>query len=535
MIKVIKNILKSSKSFCNSVIKGYKIRSPYSDLLPVDSIQNDAEYIRALSWAFKNKRIKNIALTGPYGAGKSSIIESFLKSNWRVRRKALRISMASFEENNSENGTQTTNRKIPIRKEEIEHGILKQLFYKVGYSKIPQSRYRKLHKVSLLRTWFTLVLIAIVAISFTYIFFDDFFSWTKEKVVQAGDTVCLSEASSIILFSVIILILLLSVSYAYKLILSRYRVKKVTLPIDATVEEDRKTDEPVFNKYIDEILYFFEVTKYRIICFEDLDRLDDASIFIHLRELNTLLNNYDKIRSPIVFIYAVKDNIFSEKDRTKFFDFIIPVVPIINSTNSDEAFTIRLENYLEEGFSHNISESFVLDVSPFITDMRVLQNIYNEFIVYKKTIQTGQELKLSDEKMMALIVFKNLYPSDFAELQTEKGIVKKAFGDKSSFIKRECDEIQDEIDRLSELVREAENEYILSVKELKAVFLCEITGWTGSAYYIEGFSGSTIMQDDFDFNQLASMHRITISYNNYGGRKFFENYTKLLNVLLALC
>ena len=271
--------------------------------------------------------------------------------------------MASFEENNSENGTQTTNRKIPISKEEIEHGILKQLFYKVGYSKIPQSRYRKLHKVSLLRTWFTLVLIAIVAISFTYIFFDDFFSWTKEKVVLAGDTVCLFEASSIILFTVTILILLLTISYAYKLLLSRYRVKKVTLPIDTTVEEDRKIDEPVFNKYIDEILYFFEVTRYRIICFEDLDRLDDASIFIHLRALNALLNNYDKIHKPIVFVYSVRDNIFSEKDRTKFFDFIIPVVPIINSTNSDEAFTSRLENFLEEGFSHNISESFVLDVS----------------------------------------------------------------------------------------------------------------------------------------------------------------------------
>ena len=114
---------------------------------------------------------------------------------------------------------------------------------------------------------------------------------------------------------------------------------------------------------IDEILYFFEVTRYRIICFEDLDRLDDASIFIHLRELNALLNNYDKIHKPIVFVYSVRDNIFSEKDRTKFFDFIIPVVPIINSTNSDEAFTSRLENFLEEGFSHNISESFVLDVS----------------------------------------------------------------------------------------------------------------------------------------------------------------------------
>ena len=116
MIKFTKNLHKNANLFYDGLIRDYKKGSSYSDLLPIDSIQNNAEYIRALSWAFKNKRIKNIALTGPYGAGKSSIIESFLKHNWRVRRKALRISMASFEENNSENGTQTTNRKIPISK-----------------------------------------------------------------------------------------------------------------------------------------------------------------------------------------------------------------------------------------------------------------------------------------------------------------------------------------------------------------------------------------------------------------------------------
>ena len=46
---------------------------------------------------------------------------------------------------------------------QLEEGILKQLFYKVHYSKIPQSRYRKLHKVSLgislMHVMFTLVLI----------------------------------------------------------------------------------------------------------------------------------------------------------------------------------------------------------------------------------------------------------------------------------------------------------------------------------------------------------------------------------------
>lgn len=84
-------------------------------------------------------------------------------------------------------------------------------------------------------------------------------------------------------------------------------------------------------------MYFFEVTKYRIVFFEDLDRLNDISIFVHLRELNNLLNNDDSIKEkPIVFIYAVKDNIFTKEDRTKFFDFIIPVIPVINSTNSGE-------------------------------------------------------------------------------------------------------------------------------------------------------------------------------------------------------
>ena len=54
--------------------------------------------------------------------------------------------------------------------------------------------------------------------------------------------------------------------------------------------------ETIFNKNMDEIVYFFEETKYRVVFFEDLDRLENPSIFIHLRELNTLLNNYDGLK-----------------------------------------------------------------------------------------------------------------------------------------------------------------------------------------------------------------------------------------------
>lgn len=149
----------------------------YRALLPIDNIENGDEYIAALRWAFENKEIKNIALTGPYGSGKSSIIETFLTTDeeainekgWLKRllpqkkaisESALKISMATFEEGNSEQG----GGRIPVEEDEVEKGILKQLFYKVEPGKIPQSRYRKLHKIRRL-TVFRNIAIGLILIS----------------------------------------------------------------------------------------------------------------------------------------------------------------------------------------------------------------------------------------------------------------------------------------------------------------------------------------------------------------------------------
>lgn len=59
----------------------------YRALLPIDNIENGDEYIAALRWAFENKKIRNIALTGPYGSGKSSIIETFLAEDEKAVQK----------------------------------------------------------------------------------------------------------------------------------------------------------------------------------------------------------------------------------------------------------------------------------------------------------------------------------------------------------------------------------------------------------------------------------------------------------------
>lgn len=389
------------------------IPTDFSDLAPLDSIDNTSEYLNALDWALKNRRIRNVALCGPYGAGKSSIINSYLKSHADAQQKSLRISMATFIESKTEGSD--SSHSVALKPDEIETGILKQLFYKVPHTKIPQSRYRKLHKGGKLIAWRNLVLISIFLLLLGFIFAPDHVINVTNILYETWPFSTLPAKVAIVAFAILFTGVLGSIAWCFYPAFSRMKISSISISAKANVEGDEESKESIFNKNMDEIVYFFEETRYRYVFFEDLDRLNDAAIFVRLRELNTLLNNDDEIKDPVVFIYAVRDDIFSNEDRTKFFDFLIPIVPFINSTNSGEELSKRLEASKKKEFLYNISPSFIDDVSPFISDMRILKNIYNEFIIYKNTWQAEPNLELSDESMMALMVFKNLYPKEFPE------------------------------------------------------------------------------------------------------------------------
>lgn len=428
--------------------------------------------------------------------------------------------MATFIENTVDNNGEA--KKINIDQDEIELGILKQLFYKVNYKKIPQSRYRKLHKIGWKRIWGCLIGLSIIISLMEYIFFPKAFNSIIDKIIIAGDSIKLTSIVSLVLFGLLVLGILALTAVIYRSILSHFKVKEIKLPVDTTIKSEAESNESVFNKNMDEIVYFFEETKYRFIFFEDLDRLEDSSIFVHLRELNTLLNNYDVIKEPIVFVYAVKDDIFSDTDRTKFFDFIIPVIPIINSTNSGEVLLEKINASNKMNIKHEISQSFVFDVSPYVPDMRILQNIYNEFVVYKKTLRTSQDLKLLDEPMMALIIFKNLYPSDFADIQMERGIIKQAFSDKYRCLIAKKSAIQSEIAKSTEVLDVIKSEVFKNIKELKSALLCEVTGWEGIASHIRTNRVSTtyardIMKDEFKLSIWNNSDYCSGTYYKWGG------------------
>ena len=138
-----------------------KEESEYTALTPIDDIENGAEYFSAIDWALNQQKVKNIALAGPYGSGKSSIIDTYLKNNPSMKRESLRISMATFEK-------ESDGEKIAFHCEDIEKEVLKQLFYKVNHKRIPRSRYRKLYKIDFINVF--LVTCAILALGLLLLF-----------------------------------------------------------------------------------------------------------------------------------------------------------------------------------------------------------------------------------------------------------------------------------------------------------------------------------------------------------------------------
>ncbi len=518
----------------------------YTDLAPADCLENNEEYVSALDWAFSNPHIHNIALAGPYGSGKSSIIHSYIKRHSEL--KYISLSLANFS--CAEKGGGGSGSAAGYDEEALETAIVKQLFYKVRHKRIPRSRYRKLQTIRFIKVVVSVIFLALLAGLCSVFLTPNVRSTFDTAVKNAAGNLNMAEHKARCLGVLVLFCLTWLVSRSIWLLLSRIHLKKISLAGKGEAEIDKAEADSVFNRNLDEIVYFFEATKYNAVFIEDLDRFESPEIFVRLRELNTILNGYEAIRKRIVFVYAVRDDIFSNKDRTKFFDFILPVIPVMSAVNSGDILLERIEkdNMTERRIS--LSEEYVNLIAPFIDDMRILNNIYNEFIVYKVTLQEETYLELSDQTMFSMIVFKNMHPKDFADLQAGRGIIKEAFERKQIFIREKRESLKAERQALAGRIEAADTDALRALSEVKTVMLFYMAGEAGSFISFQTnekkFDVNEIMDDEFDVKELRAEGEVSYQpadgglkrVRNFDGRSDFtgpRDYIKRCrNILLSI-
>lgn len=435
-------------------------------------------YSAELERALRLPKVRNIAVTGSYGAGKSSFIQSFVEDH--PEYNFCFVSLATFSEREvvkdvggasdrgssidgeansetAENSSVADLRADPL--ERIEASIVQQLLYSVRDSSIPQTRLKRINHVragtaALYSVFLAAASVAVLALFGlpeslshlkTHFPFDHILA-AIPGLCAAGITVGLIAISHSVLSSVL----------GFKL--HAVAIKGMSLAKPSVMS--------VLHKQLDEIVYLFERNRIDIVMIEDLDRFCDSSPFTRLREINFIVNSSPSIRRPIHFVYMVRDDLFSSKDRVKFFDCVIPVVSVINTDNSRQK---MLDIMDDRRWSPGIrpSDDVIESVSYYVDDMRLLVNMLNEYDLMRSII--GRNATLNKDKMFAAVVARCLFPREYAQLLRGQGVLAEVLSSYSGWSKWRRDELQLAVNDLESRVSMQPHELAATEKELRTL------------------------------------------------------------------
>lgn len=389
-----------------------------------------SRYVATIEAALAKDQIRNIALSGNYGVGKSSILQEVAR---RQKARVVELSLSTLAPIEASKLDESVPIQATTPTNRIQQEIVKQLLYREDPGKTPASRFRRIERF---RWWRETRIAALLGLAIAITFLLS--GWTAQIAYTLPLLGSIGAWMHLVIWGMATGIVL---SVRWQLY-GRLHIKQLSAGT-ATVSLD-DTSVSYFDQYLDEIVYFFDVSDRDIVIFEDIDRFNDSHIFEALRALNTLLNASPQIKKPIRFIYAIKDSIFDRvglaaegrklepdvvamddpaqaeavrANRTKFFDLIIPVVPFITH-RSARSLAVQLLGDIE----HEVTSELLDLAAQYVPDMRLLKNVSNEFIVFCDRIFSGdgEQLNLSETNLFAMMLYKSTHLTDFEMIRLRR-------------------------------------------------------------------------------------------------------------------
>ena len=485
-------------------------------------------YVEKLEQAVRNPKVRNIALNGGYGTGKSSVIQGLVEkihSSKELKKiRPITISLPTIQiADDSDSKDDRTDR--------IQREIVKQLLYRSNPRKMRGSQYRRITHVT---TAQRATACFIVAIPLTFAF------WLLAKPDWHW-----SQGGSLWGYwqpAVVQTILWGLTFYVDWMWVNKPALKGLQLgPAKLELE---KNDSSYFDKYLNEIIYYFEVSGTNLVIFEDLDRFDNPYIFDALHELNELINislgqeRFIEQKNPSVkFLYATRDSIFEHRtkgivendaarhihrreveNRTKFFDVIVPIVPFSTSHNAYEYLKQLIDN---SAFPIAIDRKLLEIVGSEISDYRLLANIVSEFQVFAEQIftswgnnkETAEFFKDHANYLFAFVTYKNTHLTEYEKIRTGESAIDK-INKRFSIMKSEINIMsQTLLQELGDALREKIDEKY----KVHSIF-CRLFF---NKRYFDNFSDVELWEEGF--RPSLGSKRNSVSLINYDGNIISDN------------
>ena len=418
--------------------------------------------------ALNDTRVTNIAISAPYDTGKTSFLLSFFtQKHMDYLKKESDIPVSEYElrkkarKDITENKTNFSFINLPnffLKKEgkeseiELEKDIIGQLLFSSNPWYYPDSKIRRLKEYPFWSIGIAYILIA-TFISLGVALFNkklndltDIFQYYNSLSNSAKTFVFLGLVLGFCIFY-------FCVHYFSKIswTLSSNFGNKIELSGQYKSDDPNVVNKDLLLLYGDELKYYFKKSRIKYVIFEDLDRYNQPLIFQRLRQLNINLN---KGKQRIVFIYTLKDSVFNQRVtsaneniksdendddgetdngnaaelKSKFFDYIISLMPTTSFQNSKGRFKDEIRNYRilrrndseksqsnnnDEIYDGKIDEKYLDGLGNFIYDTREIVSIISEVATYAQKLS---DRNISIDKLLGVVVYKNEYPEDFENI-----------------------------------------------------------------------------------------------------------------------
>lgn len=230
------------------------VLSPSENLKDEESYKS---YEKRLAAALKHKLVLNIALTGIYGSGKSSVLNTFKKSyknnsEWRF----LEVSLSTFKVEKVSEGNQADEESIdnevrgltPDKIQLIERSILQQFFYAVPQCDIPLSRFKRITENS--KESYREVLGVIILGLWSYLYAFDLVGFITDLIEFAN---WYKYFNLVILIACTLFLIDKIFSYGFGLKEIKFNLHNAEFNIK------NEQEKSILNDHLDEILYFLKL------------------------------------------------------------------------------------------------------------------------------------------------------------------------------------------------------------------------------------------------------------------------------------
>ncbi|MBI0095807.1 MULTISPECIES: hypothetical protein [Gilliamella] len=512
-------------------------------------------YNEALDFIFKEEDLLNIAISGPYASGKSSVIKTYEEKHHK-NLKGIHISLSYFSPNlKSKIKNKNPDNEFTFNDElMLERKIINQLIHQIEPKQIPYTDFKVKAEPN---NWINKVWAGIIALFFCCFIFKGTTLFNKIFVEHTLILIGLSFT----LFTFI--------SYKALDLQNRKNLIRKLKIFESELDISSECDVSYFDKYLDEIIYILRKSKLDFIVFEDIDRYDDNLILSKLRELNYIYNKRQKnnkkklfkfiyksfefICKPfkficnkiqknhkekekqkkkgkqIKFIYLIKDEIFDSKERTKFFDYILPIVPVMDNSNS----LGKMEDlFKSKNIYSDFSISFLDTLSLYLDDIRLIKNICNEYIIYKKKLP-HQASWFKKENLLAIIVYKNIFPEDYSLTRLGLGqgvvhrIIESLIKQRNSIYQTQIEQLDKAIQSKKDIIKMKETNHLENVDELKALYIkfpSEI--YSVNYQFDDGTKISVLNRIELISSLIKNNYKINNYYNEIDCRQYFNDLEK---------